>query len=148
MNKKSTDYAELLKNPGFIAIAKAINTCTERAAYLKSIEGETKLKVWHNLDQRLLQHAEEESLFIQDLAQFIVDFQKEMSRIRGKNEYNDYLPDISFESIEYIFPLIDKFGSLVVAYSLVAAGYSSHRPPKADAVVADKVVENLHTEED
>jgi hypothetical protein len=123
MNKKPTTYADMFENEGFKTIAEAINTCTERAAYLKSIDRDTNLKVWHNLDQRLLQHADDASRFIPDVAEFILDYQKEMSRVQGNNKHKDYMQIVSLDVLRDLYALIDKFGSAVVAYYLVAAGY-------------------------
>ena len=142
---------EIIKNPGFLRIAKAINQATVYAGKIQTKDGVKELDWQRNygLAQRLSSHADSEKDFLRELTSFLISYENENVRLteklqkEGKKLYRVWT---NKEDLDQVFSLIKdkRFGCSLVANLLVAYGYakwskkSSEEKPEDEFEITDE----------
>ena len=122
---------EIIENPGFLRIAKAINQATVYAGKIQTKDGVKELDWQRNygLAQRLSSHADSEKDFIRELTSFLISYENENVRLTEKLQKDGkklYRVWTNKEDLDQVFSLIKdkRFGCSLVANLLVAYGYA------------------------
>jgi hypothetical protein len=112
---------EITEDPGFLRVAKAINSATVYAG--KDEHGWERM---YGLAQRLSSQAGSKKDFIIELSTFLASYENENLRIdeelRKKGKYRRVWT--TKDDLDRLIHLIDKFGSSLVANLLIAYGYA------------------------
>lgn len=119
------DYRPILENPGFQAIAGAINYCTSYSRYKKDVQKDRTFpfKVRHGLGDDLLRNAHNPELFLSDLSDFIHDYRRESISVHANT--GKTRSEIEADHIYDVTALVAEYGSRIVAHLLVATGYAA-----------------------
>ena len=125
---------DITENPGFLRIARAINSSTVYAGKIQTKAGPKELD-WqrqYGLAQRLTSQAGSKKDFIIELTTFLALYENENLRIKEQLQKDGKtLKRISptNEDLDEVMGLIETFGSSLVANLLVAYGYSIWKKP-------------------
>lgn len=131
--------SEITENPGFLRIARAINSATVYAGKIQTKNGQIELDWQRNygLSQRLTSQASSKRDFIIELTVFLNTYENENLRIAEQlQKEGKKLKRIwpTKEDLDQVIALIDdeRFGSSLVANLLIAYGYSRWNKPLKD----------------
>lgn len=145
---------EIIEDPGFLRIARAINSATVYAGKIQTKNGQVELD-WprtYGLAQRLSNNAGSPTDFIIELTAFLTSYENENLRIseqlqkEGKTIKRVWP---TTEDLNQVIALIDRCGSSLVANLLIAYGYAKWTKPVAEepkdipVEITDETDENL-----
>jgi len=127
----SKDLKKITENPGFIRVARAINSSTVYAGTIKDKEGKEKTLDWdrvYGLAQRLSNCAASKTEFTAELMAFLARYEDENFRLqsRGKEVMRVWTRK---EDLDHIVALIEEFPPSLVANLLIAYGYARWKKP-------------------
>lgn len=134
--EENWSIAEITENPGFLRIARAINSATVYAGKIQTKNGKIELDWQRNygLSQRLSSQAGSKKDFIIELTAFLNAYENENLRIteqlqKDGKKLKRVWP--SKEDLDQVISLIDdkRFGPSLVANLLIAYGYSRWNKP-------------------
>lgn len=155
-----TDYTEIVKDPDFQQIAKALYYATHYARWRKDVveKGRSKtekkyekypFRPKHGLSSDLLRNAHNPTLFLEELAKFITEYEHERASVQAN--VGDFTEDVRFrrpriqpKAITRITELVSEYGSNIVAHLLVANG--SLAPDRTEKVTVKTEVDENTTE--
>ena len=147
------DLTEITQNPGFLRIARAINSATVYAGKIQTQKGMVELD-WqrqYGLAQRLSSQAGAKKDFVIELTTFLASYENENLRIAEKLQQAGKFPRLwtTKDDLDAVIQLIDKFGSNLVANLLIAYGYAKWSKAKDDEQTQEtpEVGEEVTTEE-
>ena len=115
--------AEIIHNEGFRNIAEAIRRSTVIPQGQKARGRDSLYDIRYGLGSKLLRHAQYNVDFIQELSQFMHDYNRENAR-KLETRKQQFRSNITMDDIEEIVMLIDKFKAPTIANLLVAFGYA------------------------
>lgn len=127
----SKDLKRITENPGFIRIARAINSSTIYAGTIKDKEGKEQTLEWdrvYGLAQRLGNCAASKTEFTAELMAFLARYEDENFRLqsRGKEVKRIWTRK---EDLDQVIMLLDQFPTSLVANLLIAYGFARWRKP-------------------
>jgi hypothetical protein len=114
---------EILRNEGFRNIAEAIRRSTVIPQGHKARGRDTLYDIRYGLGGKLLRQSQYRDTFIQELSQFMHDYNRENSR-KLETRKQQFRSNITMEDIENVVMLLDRFKAPTVANLLVAFGYA------------------------
>ncbi|MCP4417779.1 MAG: hypothetical protein GY805_14235, partial [Chloroflexi bacterium] len=115
--------ATIIENKGFRNIAEAIRRSTVIPQGQKARGRNSLYEIRYGLGSKLLRHAQYNETFIQELSQFMHDYNRENAR-KLETRKQQFRSNITMDDIEAIVMLIDKYKAPTVANLLVAFGYA------------------------
>lgn len=127
--------AEIIQNEGFRNIAEAIRRSTVIPQGQKARGRDSLYDIRYGLGSKLLRHAQYNESFIQELSQFMHDYNRENAR-KLETRKQQFRSNITINDIEAIVMLIDKYKAPTIANLLVAFGYA--RDPKLGQKAEDE----------
>jgi hypothetical protein len=144
-DQKNWSINEIIKNEGFIRIARAINQATVYAGKITTSKGIVELD-WqriYGLAQRLSSHADSEKDFIRELTNFLISYENENVRLteklqkEGKKLYRVWTTK---EDLDQVLTLIKdkRFSCSLVANLLIAYGYAKWSKKSLDEKPEDE----------
>jgi hypothetical protein len=148
LENETGNLSEILENPGFQNIARAIRLSTRGALYARKppvIKGQSPkqpdrtYEVRYGLAQELKRKAVYKSEFAAALAGFISEYMTENLRVADRTSPERPLPQrpaVTTTDLEQVIALMDKHDSETVAMLLIAYGYAKE-PRDADELVTD-----------
>ncbi|MBD1821830.1 hypothetical protein H6F51_04875 [Cyanobacteria bacterium FACHB-DQ100] len=118
---KDWNLTEITENPGFLRIAKAINSATVYAG-----KDEHGWERRYGLAQRLSSQSGSKKDFIIEITSFLADYENENLRIDEELQKQGRPRRIwtTKEDLDHLIHLIEKFGSSLVGNLLIAYGYA------------------------
>jgi len=119
--------ANIIHNEGFRNIAEAIRRSTVIPQGQKARGRDSLYEIRYGLGSKLLRQSQYADAFMQELSQFMHDYNRENAR-KLETRKQQFRSNITMDDIENIVMLIDKFKTPTVANLLVAFGYA--RDPK------------------
>ncbi|MGI0485889.1 hypothetical protein ACN4EK_10660 [Pantanalinema rosaneae CENA516] len=127
----SPELQQITENPGFIRIARAINSSTVYAGSIKDKDGKEQTLEWdrvYGLAQRLGNCAASKTEFTAELMAFLARYEDENFRLqsRGKEVKRIWTRK---EDLDQVIALLDQFPTSLVANLLIAYGYARWRKP-------------------
>lgn len=127
----SKDLKQITENPGFIRIARAINSSTIYAGTIKDKDGKEQTLEWdriYGLAQRLGNCAASKTEFTAELMAFLARYEDENFRLqsRGKDVKRIWTRK---EDLDQVVALLDQFPTSLVANLLIAYGFARWRKP-------------------
>jgi len=127
----SKDLKRITENPGFIRIARAINSSTIYAGTIKDRDGKEQSLEWervYGLAQRLGNCAASKTEFTAELMAFLARYEDENFRLqsRGKEVKRIWTRK---EDLDEVISLLDQFPTSLVANLLIAYGFARWRKP-------------------
>ncbi len=130
----SKDLQQITEDPGFIRIARAINSSTIYAGTIKDKDGKEQTLEWervYGLAQRLGNCAASKTEFTAELMAFLARYEDENFRLqsRGKEVKRIWTRK---EDLDHLVALLDQFPTSLVANLLIAYGYARWRKPLQD----------------
>lgn len=130
----SKELKRITENPGFIRIARAINSSTIYAGTIKDKEGKEQTLEWervYGLAQRLGNCAASKTEFTAELMAFLARYEDENFRLqsRGKEVKRIWTRK---EDLDQVIALLDQFPTSLVANLLIAYGFARWRKPLKD----------------
>lgn len=148
---KEWSLTEITEDPGFLRIAKAINSATVYAGKIITKNGQIDLD-WerqYGLAQRLNSQSGSKKDFVIELTAFIASYENENLRIAEKIQKSGKVPRIwtTKDDIDRLIRLIDKFGSNLVANLLIAYGYAKWGKSKTSEEPPDDISGGISEEE-
>jgi len=132
--KDDLDLSKIINDPGFLRVARAINSATVYADTIKTKKGEVQLD-WgrtYGLAQRLVNSAASKKEFVAELMAFLASYEDENLRIsasKGKQLKRIWTRK---EDLDRIIALIDNYPPSLIANLLIAYGYAKWYKPLAD----------------
>jgi hypothetical protein len=114
---------EITEDPGFLNIAKAINSATVYAGTVIDKNGKQKETGWdriHGLAQRLSSQSGSKKDFIIEISAFLASYENE--NLRKQEKFRRVWT--TKDDLDRVIHLVDKFGSSLVANLLIAYGYA------------------------
>ncbi|MBD2027010.1 hypothetical protein [Leptolyngbya sp. FACHB-711] len=128
------DLKLITENPGFIRIARAINSSTIYAGTIKDRDGKEQTLEWervYGLAQRLGNCAASKTEFTAELMAFLARYEDENFRLqsRGKEVKRIWTRK---EDLDQVIALLDQFPTSLVANLLIAYGFARWRKPLQD----------------
>ncbi|GAA6618083.1 hypothetical protein NUACC26_038940 [Scytonema sp. NUACC26] len=153
-NKDELDLTEITKNPGFLNIAKAINSATVYAGIIRDKEGHTKDTGWdriYGLAQRLSSQAGSKQDFITELSSFLASYENENLRkdeeLRKQGKPRRIWT--TKDDLDNIIDLIDRFSPSLIANLLIAYGYAKGwgKAKETDKTEAEQTDARVNSEE-
>lgn len=120
-NDKEWNLTEITENPGFLRIAKAINSATVYAG-----KDEHGWERRYGLAQRLSSQAGSKKDFIIEMTTFLADYENENLRIDEELQKQGKPRRIwtTKEDLDHLIHLIERFGPSLVGNLLIAYGYA------------------------
>lgn len=120
-NDKEWSLTEITENPGFLRIAKAINSATVYAG-----KDEHGWERRYGLAQRLSSQAGSRKDFILEISAFLGDYENENLRIDEELQKQGKPRRIwtTKEDLDHLIHLIERFGPSLVGNLLIAYGYA------------------------
>jgi hypothetical protein len=122
---------QIVSNPGFRAIAKAIRRATVTAQYFAAQQNGYPYEVRYGLGHELLRSAAYPQEFLGALSVFVQAYTAENGRIEERiakkslaDLPNFHRPAIRDADLDHIVALVDTFGSELICKMLVAYGYA------------------------
>jgi hypothetical protein len=157
-DEQEWSLTEITEDPGFLRIAKAINSATVYAGKIHTKNGPMELD-WqrtYGLAQRLSSQSASKKDFVIELAAFLTSYENENLRISEQlQKEGKTLKRIwtTKEDLDRVITLInnEKFGCSLVANLLIAYGYSKWtKAPDIEQsdMATDPVEEDLSSEEE
>lgn len=125
-----TDMKEIIDNPGFLAIAKAIKNATINGQYAKGRGQTWNWEIHYTLPTDLLRSARNKDTFVAELTNFINAYNRENAKIAEQHK-DAKRKSISTDDLTHMMTLIDKYASKTLCNVLLA--YGSASKPKDDA---------------
>lgn len=127
----SSDLKHITENPGFIRIARAINSSTVYAGTIKDKDGKEQTLEWdrvYGLAQRLGNCAASKTEFTAELMAFLARYEDENFRLqsRGKEVKRIWTRK---EDLDQVVALLDQYPTSLVANLLIAYGFARWRKP-------------------
>ncbi len=147
-NDQELNLTEITEDPGFLRIAKAINSATVYAG--KDEHGWDRI---YGLAQRLSSQAGSKKDFIIELSIFLASYENENLRIDEELKKKGKPRRIwtTKDDLDRVINLIENFGSSLVANLLIAYGYAKgwgkSKPPDKTDVVGESETELDNIEE-
>ena len=140
---------EITQNPGFLRIARAINSATVYAGKIRTKDGPVELD-WqrtYGLAQRLGNQAGSKRDFIAELTAFLTGYENENLRISEQLQKEGKVLKriwVTNEDLEQFLALLDdkRFNCYLVANLLLAYGYANWKKPLVDEPPDAPVVED------
>ena len=130
-NDSDWKLTEITEDPGFLNIAKAINSATVYAGIIRDKEGKTKETGWermYGLAQRLSSQSGSKKDFIIEISTFLVSYENENLRIDDELRAKEKPRRIwtTKDDLDRLIKLIDnpRYGCSLVANLLIAYGYA------------------------
>jgi hypothetical protein len=122
---------EITEDPGFLNIAKAINSATVYAGTIREKDGKTRETGWeriYGLAQRLTSQSGSKKDFIIEISSFLASYENENLRIEEdlKKEKKSRRIWTTKDDLDRLINLIDnpRYGCSLVANLLIAYGYA------------------------
>jgi hypothetical protein len=144
---------EITEDPGFLNIAKAINSATVYAGTIRDKEGKPKETGWeriYGLAQRLTSQSGSKKDFIIEISSFLASYENENLRIEEdlKKEKKSRRIWTTKDDLDRLINLIDnpRYGCSLVANLLIAYGYAKGWG-KAKENAADKEPESIEIQD-
>lgn len=141
VSQKDQDFSinEIIKDPGFLRIARAINSSTVYAGKISTKNGQVELD-WqrtYGLAQRLSNNSGSKKDFIIELTTFLTSYQNENLRISEQlQKEGKTLKRVwpTKEDLDRVIELINNpnFGCSLVANLLIAYGYAKWTKPLSE----------------
>ncbi|MBW4670053.1 MAG: hypothetical protein KME60_22235 [Cyanomargarita calcarea GSE-NOS-MK-12-04C] len=146
-NDQDWKLTEITEDPGFLNIAKAINSATVYAGTIRDKEGKTKETGWeriYGLAQRLTSQSGSKKDFIIEISSFLASYENENLRIDEdlRKQKKPRRIWTSKDDLDRLINLIDKYGSSLVANLLIAYGYAKGWGKGKEINEADKEPES------
>ena len=113
----------IIQNEGFRNIAEAIRRSTVIPQGQKARGRDSLYEIRYGLGSKLLRHAQYNESFIQELSQFMHDYNRENAR-KLETRKQQFRSNITMDDIEAIVTLIDQYKAPTIANLLVAFGYA------------------------
>lgn len=152
-NDQDWQLTEITEDPGFLNIAKAINSATVYAGTIRDKEGKPKETGWeriYGLAQRLTAQSGSKKDFIIEISSFLASYENENLRIddelRKQNKPRRIWTTKS--DLDRLIHLIDKYGSSLVANLLIAYGYAKGWGKSKDPDSTEQEPDEIDTTED
>ncbi|MEA5573553.1 hypothetical protein [Calothrix sp. UHCC 0171] len=128
-NDNDWSLTEITEDPGFLNIAKAINSATVYAGAIRDKEGKSKETGWeriYGLAQRLSSQSGSKKDFIIEISAFLASYENENLRIDEELRKQNKPRRIwtTKNDLDRLIHLIEKHGSSIVANLLIAYGYA------------------------
>lgn len=149
-NDQDWQLTEITEDPGFLNIAKAINSATVYAGTIHDKEGKSKETGWeriYGLAQRLTAQSGSKKDFIIEISSFLASYENENLRIddelRKQNKPRRIWTTKS--DLDSLIHLIDKYGSSLVANLLIAYGYAKGWGKSKDPDTTDQEPDEIDT---
>ena len=145
------NLTQIITDPGFRAIAKAIRRATVTAQYYATQQNGYPYEVRYGLGHELLRSAAYPQEFLGALSVFVQAYTSENARIEERiakkslpDMPNFHRPPIRDTDLDHIVALVDAFGSELISKMLVAYGYArdarpqpGETPPDTDSDATD-----------
>ncbi|MBW4603970.1 MAG: hypothetical protein KME29_31500 [Calothrix sp. FI2-JRJ7] len=130
---------EITQDPGFLNIAKAINSATVYAGTIRDKENQSKDTGWeriYGLAQRLSSQSGSKKDFIIEIMSFIASYENENLRIDDdlRTQKKPRRIWTTKDDLDRLINLIEKHGSSLVANLLIAYGYAKGWGKQKDEV--------------
>ncbi|MBZ0300006.1 MAG: hypothetical protein K8J31_09710, partial [Anaerolineae bacterium] len=126
MTHPPSNYAEILRDPGFEAIAAAIHFATTGLLWRTQRPQNPQpsaFRIRYGLDRDLLEHARDPARFIGALSEFLRTYAWDRERLRVNNLHHEHWPpEVTDEHFYRVVALVDQHGSELVARLLVTSG--------------------------
>lgn len=150
------NLSQIISNPGFRAIAKAIRRGTVTAQYFAAQQNGYPYEVRYGLGHELLRSAAYPSDFLGALSVFVQSYTSENARIEeriAKKSLYDipayHRPIIRESDLDQVVALVDTYGSDLICKMLVAYGYARDArtqpgetpPPDSDTADSDDEID-------
>lgn len=141
---------EITQDPGFLNIAKAINSATVYAGTIRDKENQSKDTGWeriYGLAQRLSSQSGSKKDFIIEIMSFLASYENENLRIDDdlRTQKKSRRIWTTKDDLDRLINLVEKHGSSLVANLLIAYGYAKGWGKPKDGYVGNK--ESGETEE-
>lgn len=133
MTMGETQFQDIVKSPGFRALARAIRKSTVTLQYMLRDKARSELpyEIRYGLAQELLRKSNRKEEFLQALSAFTMSYNAENARVAEKGENVWRREAITDGDLDDIVRLVDQHGAPTVAHLLVAYGYA--REPKEES---------------
>lgn len=133
MTMGETQFQEIVKSPGFRAVARAIRKSTVTLQYMLRDKARAQLpyEIRYGLAQELLRKSNRKEEFLQALCDFAISYNAENARVAERGENVWRREAITDSDLDDIVRLVDQHGAPTVAHLLVAYGYA--REPKEES---------------
>ena len=145
---------EITEDPGFLNIAKAINSATVYAGTIRDKEGKPKETGWeriYGLAQRLTSQSGSKKDFIIEISSFLASYENENLRIDDELKKDKKARRIwtTKDDLDRLINLIDnpRYGCSLVANLLIAYGYAKGWGKAKETDAADKEAESSELDE-
>ncbi|WP_054670322.1 hypothetical protein [Calditerricola satsumensis] len=123
-------YAEIVRNPGFQAIAKAMRLATVAEQYHKA-RGQQVFAIHYDLFQKLKQHARFPDQLLAIVMDFVAEYNRENARreeqLARKGQGGRRRPNITTGEVEQFVALFDAHRQHSEALALLLIAYASSR---------------------
>lgn len=113
----------ILENSGFLAIAEAIRRSTVIPQYQKAQNRENSYEIRYGLGDKLMRAATEKSKFIQELTEFMYQYNRETAQL-AESRGMQFRKAITTENIAELVALLDDHDPKLIAGLLVSYGYA------------------------
>ncbi|MCV3214396.1 hypothetical protein OGM63_12885 [Plectonema radiosum NIES-515] len=128
-NDQDWKLTEITEDPGFLNLAKAINSATVYAGTIRDKDGKSKETGWeriYGLAQRLTAQSGSKKDFIIEISSFLATYENENLRIDDELRKQNKPRRIwtTKDDLDRLINLIDKYGSSLIANLLIAYGYA------------------------
>jgi hypothetical protein len=139
---------EITEDPGFLNIAKAINSATVYAGTIRDKEGKSKETGWeriYGLAQRLSSQSGYKKDFIIEISAFLASYENENLRIDDglREQKKPRRIWTTKDDLDRLINLIEKHGSSLVANLLIAYGYAKGWGKTKDTDGTDKQADKM-----
>lgn len=147
-NDQDWKLTEITEDPGFLNIAKAINSATVYAGTIRDQDGNTKETGWeriYGLAQRLSSQSGSKKDFIIEITSFLASYENENLRLDEELRKQKKPRRIwtTKDDLDRLINLIDKYGSSLVANLLIAYGYAKGWGKAKDLEAEDKEPDDI-----
>lgn len=113
----------ILANEGFRNVAEAIRRSTVIPQGQKARGRDTLYEIRYGLGSKLLRHSQYPGEFIQELGQFMHDYNRENAQ-KLETRKQQFRSNLTMDDVEAIVQLIDEYDAATIANLLVAFGYA------------------------
>jgi hypothetical protein len=121
-----TRFQEIVKCPGFRAVARAIRKSTVTLQYMRRDRRRSELdyEIRYGLAQELLRKSNRNEDFLQALSSFVASYNAENARVAENNKNVWRREAVTDSDLDDIVRLVDQYGAPTVAHLLIAYGYA------------------------